>query len=206
MVRFIRDLYSNNSAVEVYDSFVPAKKCWHHQSFKLSANGKVLTKIKELLRMDNLTRWQRPGLPVWSPLGRLFSLSDDLDRLFDASFGYVSRASQSLTAGSAAIDLYQDKDNLIVTAELPGLKKEDIDVSLHDGALSISSERKSAEKTEKTGATPTGRFVGRFHRSIRLPAEVAADKVKAHYQDGILTISLPKAEAARPKQIEVSSN
>ena len=88
-------------------------------------------------------------------------------------------------------------------AELPGMKKEDIDVSLHDGALSISGERKGEEKFQGAETFRSERFVGRFQRSITLPSEVKGDQVKAQYKDGILTVTLPKSEAAKPKQIEV---
>ena len=101
--------------------------------------------------------------------------------------------------------IYEDADNVFVKAELPGLKKEDIDVSLENGELSISGERKGANlKDAKT--LRTERFAGRFQRTIVLPAEVKADQVNAHYQDGVLTITLPKAEAAKPKQIKIETN
>ena len=88
-------------------------------------------------------------------------------------------------------------------AELPGLKKEDIDVSLEDGVLTISGERKSEEKFENAETYRSERFVGRFHRAVTLPSEVKADQVKAQYQDCILSVTIPKSEAAKPKQIEV---
>ena len=86
------------------------------------------------------------------------------------------------------------------------MKKEDIDVSLHDDSLSISGERKSETKAEDAGVCRSERFFGRFQRAVTLPAPVAADKVKAQYKDGILTITLPKTEEAKPKQIDVSIN
>jgi HSP20 family protein len=152
--------------------------------------------------MNTLTRWQRPDLSVWPTVGRLFGLRDDLDRLFDG-FGEWPVASQLLSGWNPALDLYQDKDNVYVKAELPGMKKEDIDVSLHDGVLSISGERKTEEKHKDAETYRSERFVGRFHRSITLPASVKADSVKAGYKDGILTITLPKSEEAKPKQIEI---
>jgi HSP20 family protein len=145
-------------------------------------------------------------LTVWPTFGRLFNLRDELDRLFEGSFGDVSRTSQLLGVWNPAVDLYEDKDNVIVKAELPGLKREDIEVSLHDGALSISGERKSEEKVENAEVRRTERFVGRFQRTITLPAPVKGDKVNAQYKDGVLTVTLPKAEEAKPKLIQISSN
>ena len=84
------------------------------------------------------------------------------------------------------------------------MKKEEIEVTLHDGSLSISGERKSETKHEDAEVYRAERFFGRFQRSVTLPAPVAADKIKAHYKDGVLTITLPKTEEAKPKQIDVS--
>jgi HSP20 family protein len=153
--------------------------------------------------MSNLTRWQRPDLSVWPSFGRLFVLRDELDRLLDNPLGELACGSQLLSIWNPALDVYEDKDNVIVKAELPGMKKEDIEVSLHNGALSISGERKSEEKFQEAEAYRSERFVGRFHRSVTLPSEVKGNEVKAQYKDGILTVTLPKAEAAKPKQIEV---
>jgi HSP20 family protein len=155
--------------------------------------------------MSNLTRWQRPDLAVWPTFGRLFGLRDELDRLFEP-FGGLTGSSQLLSGWNPAIDLYQDKDNVVVKAELPGMKKEEINVSLHDGVLSISGERKSEKKFEDAETYRAERLVGRFQRSVTLPSPVSAEKIKAQYKDGILTVTLPKTEEAKPKQIEVSVN
>jgi HSP20 family protein len=153
--------------------------------------------------MNGLARNQRPDLSVWPTFGRLFGLRDELDRLFEP-FSELTRGSQLLSVWNPAIDLYEDKDSLIVKAELPGMKKEEIDVSLHDGALSISGERKSEQRVENGENYRSERFVGRFHRTVTLPSPVRGDQVKAQYKDGILTITLPKTEEAKPKQIEVN--
>lgn len=155
--------------------------------------------------MSSLTRWQRPDLAVWPTFGRLFGLRDELDRLFESSLSEWTGSSQLLSVWNPAIDVYDDKDNVIVKAELPGMKKEQIEVSLHDGALSISGERKSEEKFEGAETHRSERFVGRFHRTVTLPANVKGDQVAAQYKDGVLTVTLPKAEEAKPKQIEVSA-
>ena len=88
--------------------------------------------------------------------------------------------------------------------ELPGMKREGIDVSLHEGGLSISGERKSEQTHEDADVYRAERFVGRFQRTVTLPTPVAADKVKAQYKDGILTITLPKTEESKPKHIDVN--
>ena len=127
-----------------------------------------------------------------------------MDRLFESSFSDGPRSSQLLSVWNPALDLFEDKDSLIVKAELPGMKKEDIDVSLHDGALSISGERRSEAKREDAQTHRSERFVGGFHRTVTLPSPVDIGKVTAEYKDGILTVTLPKTEAAKPKQIAVN--
>jgi len=152
--------------------------------------------------MNNLTRWKRPEV-AWPTFGRLSSLRDEIDRLFEAPLAEFARGSQLLSGWTPALDVFEDKDNVIVKAELPGMKKEEIEVSLHDGTLSISGERKNESKFEDAEIYRAERFVGRFQRSVSLPTSVASDKVSAQYKDGILTITLPKTEEAKPKQIDV---
>ncbi len=152
-----------------------------------------------------LTRWQRPELNVWDPFRQLSSLRDEIDRLFESPLSSLTETTQPFLSGwLPAVDLYQDKDNITVKAELPGMKKEEIDISLHDGVLTLSGERKAEQKHEDAEACRSERFLGRFQRTLTLPALVEADKVTATYKDGILTVVLPKAEEAKPKQIEVN--
>ena len=155
--------------------------------------------------MNYLTRWPRPEL-AWPNFGRLTSLRDEIDRLFESPLAELARSSQLLSGWTPALDIFEDKDNVIVKAELPGMKREEIEVSLHDGSLSISGERKSETKHEEAEVYRAERFVGRFQRTVSLPTAVAADKVKAQYKDGILTVTLPKTEESKPKQIEVNVN
>lgn len=152
--------------------------------------------------MNTLSRYQDPELTTWSPFNRLTSLRDEIERLFDLSG--LSRDVGSFSGWTPSLDVYQDKDSVYVKAELPGMRKEDIDISLHDGMLTISGERKREEKTQEGDTFRTERFFGRFHRSVVLPTSVETDKVEASYKDGILSITLPKAEEAKPKHIEVN--
>jgi len=158
-----------------------------------------------------LTRWQRPELWGLSPVRRVATLRDDLDNLFNLAFGRLGespadtdRGDQLLEGWFPAVDMYEDKDMLLVKAELPGMRKENIDISLHDGFLTLSGERKQEQKHEATGTYRAERWLGRFHRSISLPCQVEADKIKATYTDGVLTVTLPKAEEAKPKQIPIT--
>lgn len=155
--------------------------------------------------MSYLARWQRPEL-AWPSIGRLTTLHDEINRLFEEPLSHLALNSQLLSGWTPRLDVYEDKDNVYVKAEVPGMKREDIEVSLHDGTLSLSGERKSETKSEGTEQYRTERFFGRFERTISLPAPVATDKVKAEYKDGILAVTLPKTEEAKPRKIEVNVN
>jgi HSP20 family protein len=153
----------------------------------------------------SLIRYQAPELSAWPTFGRLSNLRDELDTLFELPFwSNFGRQSQLFTGWTPALDLYQNNDNVIAVVELPGMRKEDIEISLHDGMLTIAGERKSQTQEGDQGER-SERYVGRFRRSITLPTRVDANKVNATYKDGILTITLPKAEEAKPKQIQVNA-
>jgi len=105
-----------------------------------------------------------------------------------------------------AVDVHDAKDTVTVKAELPGMKKEDIDISLQDGVLTLSGERKGSRQENKDGVARSERWFGRFERSISLPCQVDAKTIKAGYRDGVLSVELAKAEAAKPKQIKIEFN
>ena len=154
--------------------------------------------------MNSLTRWQRPELTTWPGYGRMTDLRDEIDRLFESPLTEWARGSNLLSGWTPALDIYEDEDNLFVKVELPGMKREEIDVSIHEGSLSISGERKSEQTHEDADVYRAERFFGRFQRTVTLPTPVAAEKVKAQYKDGILTITLPKTEESKPKHIDVN--
>ena len=151
----------------------------------------------------NLIRYQTPELSAWPTLDRWSNLRDELNSLLE--FPSLSNSHrQDLFGGwSPALDLYQNNDNVVAVLELPGMRKEDIEISLHDGTLTIGGERKSSSSNGEK-AERTERYVGSFRRSITLPVRVDSNKVSATYRDGILTVTLPKAEEAKPKRIDVA--
>jgi len=150
-----------------------------------------------------LARFQRPELWNWSAFDQLTNIRDEINRLYESPF--ENGSSDVFNVWAPALDVYEDKDNLVVRAELPGMKKEDIDISLHDNAITISGERKNEKKYEGGRTSREERFFGRFTRSITLPKQVDSSKVKAAYKDGVLTVTLPKAEEAKPRQIQIQS-
>jgi HSP20 family protein len=152
----------------------------------------------------SLIRYQTPETSVWRSLDRFANLRDELNGLFEGPFWPNSgRQAQLFNGWTPAMDLYQTNDDIVAMVELPGMRKEDIEISLHDGMLTISGERKE-EKADGEKAARTERFVGKFRRSISLPTRVDLNKANATYRDGILTVTLPKAEEAKPKQIQVN--
>jgi HSP20 family protein len=132
-----------------------------------------------------------------SPLNRV---RDQLNRLFDYP---AFQADDFFEGWSPSIDLHEGTDSLTVRAEMPGLKKEDIDVSLHENSLVISGEKKCEDNHTDGGAYRSECYYGKFQRSVSLPFAVDAKKIKANYRDGVLCIEVPKSEHAKPKQIKV---
>ncbi|MFL6516115.1 MAG: Hsp20/alpha crystallin family protein [Chthoniobacterales bacterium] len=152
----------------------------------------------------SLIRYQTPESLAWPTMGRLSNLRDELDSLFELPFlSNIANQTQLFSGWTPALDLYQSNDNVVAVVELPGMRKEDIEISLHEGMLTISGERKH-ETGENEKAERSERYVGKFRRSISLPTRVDASKVSATYKDGILTVTLPKAEEAKPKKIQVN--
>ncbi len=139
------------------------------------------------------------------------SLRNEVENLFNLAFGRLTetddengRGSQLLEGWFPAVDVFEDKDNLLVKAELPGMKKEDIEIAMQDNYLTLSGERKQEQKYEEGDVYRSERWAGRFHRTITLPCRVDTEKIKATYNEGVLTVTLPKAEEAKPKQIPIT--
>jgi len=131
-------------------------------------------------------------------------MRNELSRFLDHPFSGFTRQPEFFRDWVPALDVLEDHDNLIVRAELPGMRKEDIEISIQEGVLSITGERKE-EKKASGEAYRAERFFGRFHRAVTLPKAVAVEKVKASYKDGVLAITLPKTEEAKPRQIQVTA-
>lgn len=132
------------------------------------------------------------------PLQRM---REQLNRFFDLP----NLPSGELWEGWApSVDLQEGKDEVTVRAELPGMKKEDIDLSLQQNHLVISGEKKCESEQRDKGAYRSECFYGRFQRAITLPFAVDEQKITANYRDGVLTVHLPKSEHAKPKQIQVN--
>jgi HSP20 family protein len=132
------------------------------------------------------------------PLSRL---RDQMEQIFEQP----DFALTDLLGGGwlPAVDVLEDKDSFTVKAELPGFRREDLEISVQENNLILSGQRKAEEERKDGEFYRSERFYGRFHRSIALPASVDTDKIEAKYRDGVLTLTLPKSEQARTKQIHV---
>ena len=146
----------------------------------------------------NLMRYKSPEL--YNPLAfdRFAMLRNELGRLFDAA------PTSPEVAWNPTLDIHADTDRYSVWLDLPGMKKEDIKISLHEGVLTVSGERKDVREFKDTETYRSERLFGKFERSVKLLAAVDSSKISASYKDGVLVIELPKAEEAKPKEIAVS--
>jgi HSP20 family protein len=144
-------------------------------------------------------------VPTWrfrSPFEELHRMRQQLDRLFEDA----ATPQQAVGAGVfPLINLTEDKDRYFIRAELPGVKGDDIDIQVTANNLSISGERKIAAEEEGARFHRREREAGSFSRMIGLPGDIDPDKVDAKLENGILTVEVSKAEAAKPKQITVKS-
>ena len=135
----------------------------------------------------------------WDPLGEISTFRRAMDRVFD-DFGQNWRGETELTF---PIDLSETENEVVVKAVLPGIKPEDVDISVSEGVLTVKGESKFEQKTENENYYRQEIRYGAFHRSVPLPSRVNHEQADAEFKDGVLTVTLPKAEEVRPKQIKV---
>jgi HSP20 family protein len=143
----------------------------------------------------------------WEPYEGLNRIQSRINDLFEETFGR-SRLPQTPTSGIwyPPVDILESKDSYLFRTELPGMKKEDFNLELKDGTLTLSGERKLEEPANGVEYHRMERLAGKCSRSFYLPQTVKHDGIKATYRDGILEVYVPKAEEAKPKQIAVSVN
>jgi len=140
-------------------------------------------------------------LAKWSPFKEIMDVRDDFDRLVDRIF---NRDFDLWEGGRVpAIDVYEEGDNIIVKAEVPGVKKEDISVSLNGDILTISGKSQEEKEVKKENFYRKEIRSGTFSRSITLPAQIDKDKVKASYKDGVLHLTLPKSPEEKKKEVKI---
>ena len=145
--------------------------------------------------MSNLTRWE--------PVREMMTLREAMDRLFDDAF---TRPLSLRDSGSApAIDMFQTDDEIVVKVALPGFKADEVQINVTRDLLTLRGEMKHEEEKKDRAWHIREHRYGQFERSIPLPTQVIADRAKAEFENGILTITLPKAEEVKPKTITVKA-
>jgi HSP20 family protein len=145
--------------------------------------------------MRTLTRWE--------PFRRTTSLQDQVNRLFSDVFERKGEES-SLTAWAPSVDIYETEHELVVKADLPEVDPKDLDIRVENNILTIRGERKFEKKVNEENYLRVERAYGSFARSFTLANTVNSEAIKADYQNGVLTLSIPKREEAKPKQIKVN--
>jgi HSP20 family protein len=144
----------------------------------------------------------------WEPFGDLMSLQDRMNRLFDESYRSTQRgASDEWALGGSwapAVDIYEQGTDIVLKAELPGVDPKDVDIRLENNVLTLRGERKLDSEVKRESYHRVERSYGTFSRSFTLPTVVDQAAIKAEFKDGLLRLTLPKREEAKPKQIAVT--
>jgi HSP20 family protein len=147
--------------------------------------------------MSNLIRWE--------PAREMMTLRDAMDRLFDDAFTRPLRLNDGGNWSMPAVDMYQTDNEIVVKASIPGVKTDDVQINVTGEVLTIKGEVKEKEETQEKAYHLREQRWGMFERTLALPTDVIADKAKAEFENGILIITLPKAEEVRPKTISIKT-
>ncbi len=148
--------------------------------------------------MSNLIRWE--------PMREMVTLREAMDRLFDDAFTRPLGLRDGWRGSDIpAVDMYQTKDEVVVKAAVPGMKAEEVQISVTGDVLTIKGETSQKEETDEKNYHIREQRWGAFERSVMLPTTVVSDKAKAEFENGILTVTLPKAEEVKPKMITVKA-
>jgi len=151
----------------------------------------------------SLVRWN-PARELAAWPSDLFGIQREMNKMFNNFFrGDIQDEDSALMAWTPAVDIAEHDDEYLVKVELPGVNKDEVKITVESNILTIRGEKKQEKEIKKENYHRVERSYGSFQRSFTLPTTVKSDKIDASYKDGILSVSLPKAEEAKPKQIEV---
>mgnify|MGYP001247390040 FL=1 len=139
----------------------------------------------------------------WNPLNDMMNLQREFNRVFS---GFDSKRDEDYESAvwSPMVDIVEDEDKYQLSFDLPGMKKEDIRMNFIEGTLKISGERMAMEEKTDSTCHRVERLSGKFYRSFNFPTQVNSDKISARYEDGVLTVTVPKAEEVKPRQISIN--
>ncbi len=151
-----------------------------------------------------LTKWKSDkDVATWSPFEDLVNMQRELGHVFDSLFTDFDANGSFVNQWAPHVDVMEHKDAYLIKAELPGVKKDDVKIVVQDSVLKIKGEKNQENEEKDSNYHRIERSYGSFERSFNLPTGVKSDKIDATYKDGVLTVTLPKAEEAKPKEIEV---
>jgi HSP20 family protein len=143
------------------------------------------------------------ALVRWDTGREVDTLQTEMNGVFDAFFGNRPGNGGTARRWVPAMDLVEDKNDLVLRADLPGLSEDDVDIEVKDGVLTISGERKTEEKKEEEGYYRVERAFGRFSRSLTLPDGIDPEQVKAKFDNGVLEVRIPKPEERKPHRVSI---
>ena len=141
----------------------------------------------------------------WDPFRNVAALQDRINRIFDESFSRTADLDDDISASAwkPTVDIYETDEAIILKAELPGIKKEDVSVEVKDNVLTLKGERAEEKEIKEKNYYRKERAFGTFSRAFNLQHRIQPDKIKARFKDGVLKIEIPKPEEEKPKQITV---
>jgi HSP20 family protein len=145
------------------------------------------------------------NLARWEPLRDLLTLQDRMNRIINEPYLRFNAPVEPVAGWFPPVDVHEEAERIVFRAELPGVGRDDIDVSVENGTLTLRGEKKQESEVSSDGVFRQERFYGSFSRSFVLPAKVDPDRIHASYRDGVLEVVLPKAAEARPRKITVVS-
>jgi HSP20 family protein len=153
-----------------------------------------------------IERWRPFGGMVerWDPF-RVSDIQGEMNRLFDTFFGRPATATapSGERMWAPAVDMWETKDNVVLSFEIPGVREKEVSVAITGDLLTVKGDRRFEREVKDESYHRLERVYGKFERSVQLPMAVQSDKVKALYRDGVLEVTLPKAEEVKPKEIKI---
>ncbi|RZB32600.1 MAG: HSP20 family protein [Desulfobacteraceae bacterium Eth-SRB2] len=141
----------------------------------------------------------------WNPRRELFGLHNSINRMFDNFISPTVRGDEALSVWgwNPVVDIYENEENIVITAELPGVDKKDMTVDIKGRVLTLKGERLTDNEVKEDNYYRQERCYGKFERCFTLPVEIDPEKIKADYKDGVLKIAIPKTEESKPKQVSI---
>jgi HSP20 family protein len=143
----------------------------------------------------------------YDPFREMRSLQDEVNRLFNSSFSRAESGDNGLTRGtwSPSVDIFENKNELVLEAEMPGVNADDVNISIENNVLTLSGERRFEKKNENDNFHRVERVYGAFTRSFTLPPTVSSENAQAEFENGVLRLKLAKREEAKPRRIEIKA-